>query len=139
MSKQLEIDTPEKVYHLGNQVGILVVGFVFIVLGVFITPFSAGMGVLMIALYIFKNKLEAIRIFKNHSEIKLAPASSRWLIKDTDIKKASFEKNILTLDIREKGQRIIRKIPINAFSEDERKLIIKHYQDIEAENTSPST
>ncbi|QRV22976.1 hypothetical protein [Marinomonas foliarum] len=139
MSKQLEIETPEKVYHLANQAGILVIGFVFIVLGVFITPFSAAMGVLMIALYIFKNKLEAIRIFKNHSEIKLAPASSRWLIKDTDIRKTYFEKNILTLEIREEGQIIIRKIPIKAFSEGDRNSILKHYKDIEAENTSPST
>ena len=139
MSEQLNIETPEKIYRLSNQAALLVIGVVFIVLGVFITPFSAGMGVLMIILYFLKDKLEAIRIFKNHSEIKLAPASSRWLIKDTDIKKVSYEKNILILEIREEKQKIIRKIPIKAFSEDDRKYIVQHYQDIASANTPSST
>jgi len=107
---------------------LLYMGIAALVIGLLIVPHLIGMGIFMIAIFFFHSKLEAVRFYKDYSEVKLAIARPRWFIKNKDINSVEIIKDFLHLEVAAKEKTITRKIPLKIFAEDDRKKIISHYK-----------
>ena len=118
MNKTIEIEEPKKIYKLAPQPALMVIGIILTAAGLLIATTALSMGILLIVLSLLNNRLEVVRIYEKYSEIKLAPAAPRRLIKNSSIKEAIVEKNrfILTYDENGKEKKIkiaLKLLPIN--------------------------
>ena len=91
-------------------------------------PNIIGLGVMLIIFYFVNSSIEVIRIHPKYSEVKLAIIRPRWLILDRSVESADVDGKNLLLKVNEEDKQVIRKIPLNPFTEDDQKSIIKYYQ-----------
>ncbi|TXR53050.1 hypothetical protein [Reinekea thalattae] len=125
---------PKKVYlyaksHLTSS---MIIGLGFVVIGFFVEATSLGFGILIIALGLLRGRLEVVRLYDSHSEIKIAPVGARWFIKDSSITGVKETPKLLILTVAQGDKAVVRKIPIKIFSEEDQKSLIEHYMSLAA-------
>jgi len=106
----------------------LIVGLLIVITGIAMIPNIIGLGVMLIIFYFVNSSIEVIRIHPKYSEVKLAIIRPRWLILDRSVESADVDGKNLLLKVNEEDKQVIRKIPLNPFTEDDQKSIIKYYQ-----------
>ncbi|WP_149983103.1 hypothetical protein [Pseudoalteromonas rhizosphaerae] len=106
----------------------LIVGLLIVIAGIAMIPNIIGLGVMLIIFYFVNSSIEVIRIHPKYSEVKLAIIRPRWLILDRSVESADVDGKNLLLKVNEEDKQVIRKIPLNPFTEDDQKSIIKYYQ-----------
>ncbi|WP_415889167.1 hypothetical protein ACMXYV_14480 [Neptuniibacter sp. SY11_33] len=113
----------------------LIVGVLIVIAGLFIIPHMIGLGAILIISYFINSELEIIRFYQNYSEVKFGAIHSRFMILNSNIMSADLDAKKLILKINNEEKTITKKIPLQAFSEQDKDIIIAYYKSQVDKNT----
>lgn len=138
----MTFDTPEKIYKNAPEKikSQLLIGICFLILSIAMLPTLGDsapvwMGPFFIMLYFVNGKMEVVRVYSKYTEVKSAPIRGRVPILNREIEKIKvIKERIILLTVREDGVPKEYKVPINYFSEKNKKEIISYYEKQVEEN-----
>ncbi|TEW48286.1 hypothetical protein [Psychromonas algicola] len=123
-----EIEQPKKAYLLKTQKYFIPIGIFCIAVGLIIAPATIAPGILLIVVASLNKRLEVLRVYEKHSEIKLAIAAPRRFIKHSSIKDVAIEKNIFILTFDENGKEKNIKISLKALIINDEDELLNYYK-----------
>ena len=130
MSETITLEKPNKIYGLKTttQNMIMIAAGLCIVAAIVVSSAALSGAIILLVISFLNKRLEAVRIYDDYTEIKLAPAAPRLMLKNSSITNVIAEPKHLTLYFTENGKEKSKKIHLSLFSDENKNELTEYYK-----------